>query len=54
MVSQQGQITDRFTKAIEQLGAIDSIGKKKLEVGLEGDSSTELPEGLHIPESWKK
>jgi hypothetical protein len=29
MVSQQGQITDRFTKAIEQLRAVDASGKKK-------------------------
>jgi uncharacterized protein YjbI with pentapeptide repeats len=35
-VSQQGQITDRFTKAIEQLGAVDASGKKKLEVRLGG------------------
>jgi len=35
-VSQQGQITDRFTKAIEQLGAVDANGKKKLEVRLGG------------------
>jgi Pentapeptide repeats (8 copies) len=34
MVSQEGQITDRFTKAIEQLGAVDANGKKKLEVRL--------------------
>lgn len=36
IVSQEGQITDRFTKAIEQLGAVDSDGKKKLEVRLGG------------------
>lgn len=35
-VSQEGQITDRFSKAIEQLGAIDSNHKKKLEVRLGG------------------
>jgi hypothetical protein len=35
-VSQEGQITDRFSKAIEQLGAIDSTEKKKLEVRLGG------------------
>src|SRR5208283_6189907 len=35
-VSQKGQITDRFTKAIEQLGAVDGSGKKKLEVRLGG------------------
>ena len=34
--SQEGQITDRFTKAIEQLGAVDGSGKKKLEVRLGG------------------
>jgi len=35
-VSQQGQITDRFTKAIEQLGATEAGGKPKLEVRLGG------------------
>ncbi len=36
-VSQEGQITDRFAKAIEQLGAVDAkSGKKKLEVRLGG------------------
>lgn len=35
-LAQQGQITDRFTKAIEQLGAVDSAGKRKLEVRLGG------------------
>jgi hypothetical protein len=33
-VSEQGQITDRFTKAIEQLGATDATGKPRLEVRL--------------------
>lgn len=36
VVSQEGQITDRFTKAIEQLGAVDDSGKEKLEVRLGG------------------
>lgn len=36
LIMEQGQITDRFTKAIEQLGAIDASGKKKLEVRLGG------------------
>jgi hypothetical protein len=35
-IMQQGQITDRFTKAIEQLGAVDPGGKKKMEVRLGG------------------
>ncbi len=35
-VSKEGQITDRFTKAIEQLGAVNEKGKKKLEVRLGG------------------
>ena len=35
-VSQEGQITDRFTKAIEQLGAVKDKGEKKLEVRLGG------------------
>ena len=34
-LSREGQITDRFTKAIEQLGALDG-GKPKLEVRLGG------------------
>lgn len=35
-VGQQGQITDRFTKAISQLGELDAKGGKKLEVRLGG------------------
>ena len=35
-LSREGQITDRFTKAIEQLGAVDDKGQKKLEVRLGG------------------
>jgi hypothetical protein len=35
-LAQEGQITDRFTKAIEQLGAVDTSGGKKLEVRLGG------------------
>jgi len=35
-VSEQGQITDRFTKAIEQLGAVDTNSEPKLEVRLGG------------------
>src|SRR5262249_25666548 len=34
MVSQEGQITDRFAKAIEQLGATDQKGEPKLDVRL--------------------
>ena len=33
---QEGQITERFTKAIEQLGAIDDNGKPRLELRLGG------------------
>lgn len=33
-VSQEGQITDRFTKAIEQLGAVDKDGNPRLDVRL--------------------
>jgi len=33
-VTEQGQITDRYTKAIEQLGAVDSKGGPRLEVRL--------------------
>jgi Pentapeptide repeats (8 copies) len=35
-LAQQGQITDRFTKAIEQLGAVEPSGSKKLEIRLGG------------------
>lgn len=35
-LSREGQITDRFTKAIEQLGALDDKGQKKREVRLGG------------------
>jgi uncharacterized protein YjbI with pentapeptide repeats len=35
-LSRQGQINDRFTKAIEQLGASNQAGEKKLEVRLGG------------------
>jgi len=35
-IAREGQVTDRFTKAIEQLGAVDASGKKKLEVRLGG------------------
>jgi hypothetical protein len=35
-LSREGQITDRFTKAIEQLGALDGTGQPKLEVRLGG------------------
>jgi hypothetical protein len=36
IIATEGQITDRFTKAIEQLGALDSAGHTKLEVRLGG------------------
>jgi uncharacterized protein YjbI with pentapeptide repeats len=35
-LTREGQITDQFTKALEQLGAADQAGKKKLEVRLAG------------------
>jgi hypothetical protein len=35
-LSREGQITDRFTKAIEQLGTLDDQDRKKLEVRLGG------------------
>ena len=35
-IAREGQITDRFTKAIEQLGAVDQTANKKLEVRLGG------------------
>jgi uncharacterized protein YjbI with pentapeptide repeats len=35
-VNREGQITDRFTKAIDQLGKVDDKGKKLLEIRLGG------------------
>jgi hypothetical protein len=35
-LTKEGQVTDRFTKAIEQLGATDDKGKPKLELRLGG------------------
>jgi len=35
-IAQEGQITERFTRAIEQLGAVDGHGRKKLEIRLGG------------------
>src|SRR5215210_693729 len=34
--AEQGQITERFTRAIDQLGATDDKGKKKVEIRLGG------------------
>ena len=33
-IAEQGQITDRYTKAIEQLGAIDTSSNPKMELRL--------------------
>jgi len=35
-LTEQGQLTERFTRAIDQLGATDDKGKKKLEIRLGG------------------
>jgi len=35
-VTQEGQITERYTKAIEELGATDALGQKRLELRLGG------------------
>jgi hypothetical protein len=35
-VAREGQITERFTRAIDQLGAVDDSGKPKLEIRLGG------------------
>lgn len=52
-VSREGQIAERFAKAVEQLGAVDASGKKKLEVRLGGIYALEgianESEGLHWP-----
>jgi hypothetical protein len=40
-LSRQGQITDRFTKAMEEFGAADAKGQRKLEVRLGGIYSLE-------------
>jgi hypothetical protein len=53
-LSRKGQINDRFIKAIEQLGAVDQGGSKKLEVRLGGIYALEQiardsPEDHHWP-----
>jgi Pentapeptide repeats (8 copies) len=53
-LSRKGQINDRFIKAIEQLGAVDQGGRKKLEVRLGGIYALEQiakdsPEDHHWP-----
>lgn len=52
-LARAGRITDRFSKAIEQLGAVDASGKKKLEVRLGGIYALEgianESEELHWP-----
>ncbi len=35
-LAREGQVTDRFSKSIEQIGAIDANGKKRLEIRLGG------------------
>lgn len=35
-VSKEGQITERFTRAVDQLGAIDQLGKPAIEIRLGG------------------
>ncbi|PAV12500.1 hypothetical protein ASJ81_20330 [Methanosarcina spelaei] len=35
-VSQEGQITERFTRAVDQLGAIDQLGNPAIEIRLGG------------------
>jgi len=40
-VSQEGQITERFTRAVDQLGAIDQFGKPAIEIRLGGIYSLE-------------
>ena len=41
-LTKEGQVTERFTKAIEQLGATDNDGKPKLELRLGGIYALEL------------
>jgi hypothetical protein len=52
-LAREGQITDRFTKAVEQLGATDASGAPKLEVRLGGIYSLEAiakeSKDLHWP-----
>jgi hypothetical protein len=52
VVAQEGQITDRFTKAVEQLGAADSSGKKKLEIRLGGVYALERIAGDSERDHW--
>jgi hypothetical protein len=40
-VAREGQITERFTRAIDQLGAVHENGKRKLEVRLGGTYAAE-------------
>lgn len=51
-VNREGQITDRFTKAIEQLGAVDSSGMKKLGVRLGGIYALERIANESITDHW--
>ena len=35
-IAQEGQITERFTRAVDQLGAIDQLGNPAIEIRLGG------------------
>ena len=52
-VARQGQITERFAKAVEQLGAVDASGKPKLEVRLGAiyslEAIAEESESFYLP-----
>jgi len=52
-LAQRGQITDRFTKAIEQLGTIDSQDGKKLAVRLGGIYALKRIEAESEGDEWE-
>ncbi len=51
-LAREGQLADRFTKAIEQLGAVDASGKKKLEVRLGGIYALEGIANESVRDHW--
>jgi Pentapeptide repeats (8 copies) len=51
-MAREGQITDRFTKAIEQLGAVNQAGLPKLEVRLGGIYALARIAGVSEKDHW--
>jgi uncharacterized protein YjbI with pentapeptide repeats len=50
--SQAGQLADRFTKAVDQLGAVNDRGEKKLEIRLGGIYALEQIARISEPDHW--